>query len=73
MGSFILFVLFFFLLLIAVPIINIIGVVRSVRNKRNYQDSQQQSTSYNEGSSTASPVNKRFDKSKAEDVEFEEV
>ncbi len=65
-----LFVLFFFVLIIAIPIISIIRVLASAR-RGNVQYKNRQ-TEYKQPEKQ-SPVYKRFDKSKAEDVEFEEV
>ena len=75
MGSLILFVILFFLMLIAIPIINIIGVVRSVGKQKQSQQYQDQTTNASAATnqSGASPIHKRFDKSKAQDVESEEV
>jgi UDP-N-acetylmuramyl pentapeptide phosphotransferase/UDP-N-acetylglucosamine-1-phosphate transferase len=70
MGSLLIFVLFFFLLMIAIPIINIIGVLLRVKKKARQQQGQYENFNNTE---KKSPINKRFDKSKAEDVEFEEV
>ena len=73
MGGLILFVLLFFVMLIAIPIMNIIGVVRrAAKNNMRTQSQRQQQTNATSSSSTQH-VNKRFDKSKAEDVEFEEM
>ena len=73
MGSLLLFVLIFFVLIIAIPIISIIRVVMSVAKGPAKQQSAQQDPDMQLNKQSASPINRRFDKSKAEDVEFEEV
>lgn len=70
MLNLLLFVLFFFVLIIAIPIISIIRVLASARRGNAHYKNRQ--TEYKQPEKQ-SPVNKRFDKSKAEDVEFEEV
>ena len=72
MGSLLMFMLFFFVLIIAIPIINIIRLFASVRKGGINTQYQREQHTYQQPEKT-SPVNKRFDKSKAEDVEFEEV
>lgn len=73
MGSLILFVLIFFVLIIAIPIISIIRVVMSVTKGPAKQQSAQQDPEIQSNKQASSPLNRRFDKSRAEDVEFEEV
>lgn len=71
MGGIILFIIVFFVMLIAVPVISILRLVFG--NGRNVQRTQQSYSQQNTTTTNTSSVNKRFDKSKAEDVEFEEV
>ena len=70
MGSLLMFALFIFILIIVVPIVGIIRVLSGVRKSAPQQQNRRAAYQQPE---KPSPVNKRFDKSKAEDVEFEEV
>ncbi|MBQ1177347.1 MAG: hypothetical protein IIX52_07315 [Paludibacteraceae bacterium] len=69
--SFLLFIGFIFLCLIVGPIIRVLIFLSRSKNANRQQTYQQPSN--NQQTQHQSPVNKRFDKSKAEDVEFEEV